>query len=216
MERQELEGGKTPLKNPRERGGGILRQKGSRVTRGRGLDLFYLQPPAHRGEEGKRSRRLSLERMRELGVPGDSSFYKKTGSIDEVIAEVERIGGLRRALSFDIDGAVVKVDDFAQRERLGSTSSSPNGRRRSNIRRRKRRPCYSAWRSTSAGPGCSPRPACSSRWNWRERPSVGPPCTTRNLSGKNSSRSGIGWCCAKRGHHPRGGAGGRPRRGGRL
>lgn len=66
----------------------------------------------------------SLERMKELGfhiIP----FYKRTGSIEEVLAEVERIGTLRNTLPFDIDGAVVKVDSFSQREQLGSTSKFP-------------------------------------------------------------------------------------------
>ena len=57
----------------------------------------------------------SLERMRELGfsvIP----FYRRTGSLDEVLDEVRRIGEQRGALPFDIDGAVIKVDDFADRE----------------------------------------------------------------------------------------------------
>ena len=122
VERQELEGEK-PFKNPRNAAAGSLRQKDPRVTRGRGLDLFIFNLQLIEGEEVS-GHAASLERMRELGFPV-IPFYKKTGSIDEVIAEVERIGGLRRALSFDIDGAVVKVDDFAQRERLGSTSKFP-------------------------------------------------------------------------------------------
>ena len=52
-------------------------------------------------------------------------FYTRTASIDDVIAEVERIGTVRGTLPFDIDGAVVKVDDFSQREQLGSTSKFP-------------------------------------------------------------------------------------------
>jgi len=65
-----------------------------------------------------------LERMRELGLP-IIPFYKRTDSIEEVLAEVTRIGENRTGLPFDIDGAVIKVDDFAQREQLGSTSKFP-------------------------------------------------------------------------------------------
>ena len=122
VERQELEGEK-PFKNPRNAAAGSLRQKDPRVTRGRGLDLFVFNLQLIEGEE-IHGHAASLERMRELGFPV-IPFYKQTGSIDEVIAEVERIGKLRRSLSFDIDGAVVKVDDFAERERLGSTSKFP-------------------------------------------------------------------------------------------
>ena len=52
-------------------------------------------------------------------------FYKTVCSIEEVIGEIERIGEIRRTLPFDIDGAVVKVNDFSQRRRLGSTSKFP-------------------------------------------------------------------------------------------
>lgn len=122
VERQELEGEK-PFKNPRNAAAGSLRQKDPHVTKGRGLDLFVFNLQLIEGEE-VHTHAESLERMRELGFPV-IPFYKRTGSIDEVIAEVERIGEMRRSLSFDIDGAVVKVDDFAERDRLGSTSKFP-------------------------------------------------------------------------------------------
>lgn len=122
VERQELEGEK-PFKNPRNAAAGSLRQKDPHVTKGRGLDLFVFNLQLIEGEE-VHTHAESLGRMRELGFPV-IPFYKRTGSIDEVIAEVERIGEMRRSLSFDIDGAVVKVDDFAERDRLGSTSKFP-------------------------------------------------------------------------------------------
>ena len=122
VERQEQEGEK-PSKNPRNAAAGSLRQKDPHVTKGRGLDLFVFNLQLIEGEE-VHTHAESLERMRELGFPV-IPFYKRTGSIDEVIAEVERIGEMRRSLSFDIDGAVVKVDDFAERDRLGSTSKFP-------------------------------------------------------------------------------------------
>lgn len=120
--RQEENGEKT-FKNPRNAAAGSLRQKDPNVTRTRHLDIFVFNLQLVEGETVL-SHADSLERMRELGfsvIP----FYKRTGSIDEVIAEVERIGTARMGLPFDIDGAVVKVDDFGQRERLGSTSKFP-------------------------------------------------------------------------------------------
>ena len=62
--------------------------------------------------------------MKELGfsiIP----FHVTTASITEVLDEIERIGSVRATLPFDIDGAVVKVNDFTQREQLGSTSKFP-------------------------------------------------------------------------------------------
>ncbi len=70
VERQELEGEK-PFKNPRNAAAGSLRQKGSRVTRGRGLDLFIFNLQLIEGGGGKRSRRLSRADTG-AGVPGDS------------------------------------------------------------------------------------------------------------------------------------------------
>ena len=122
VEGQELNGEK-PFKNPRNAAAGSLRQKDPKVTRGRNLDIFVFNLQLIEGETVA-SHASSLECMKELGfhiIP----FYTRTASIDDVIAEVERIGTVRGTLPFDIDGAVVKVDDFSQREQLGSTSKFP-------------------------------------------------------------------------------------------
>lgn len=122
VQAQEQNGEKT-FKNPRNAAAGSLRQKDPAVTKSRGLDLFLFNLQLIEGEEVT-SHDASLTRMHELGFPV-VPFRRRTASIDEVIAEVERIGQVRRSLSFDIDGAVVKVDDFSQREQLGSTSKFP-------------------------------------------------------------------------------------------
>ena len=62
--------------------------------------------------------------MKELGLTVVPS-YKAVTDIDAAIEEIRRIGSSRGQFGFDIDGAVVKVDDFAQRELLGSTSKFP-------------------------------------------------------------------------------------------
>lgn len=121
--KQQEENGEKPFKNPRNAAAGSLRQKDPSITKQRKLDIFVFNLQLMEGEAVD-THAGSLELMRELGfsvVP----FYKRTSSIDEVIAEVERIGNQRTGLPFDIDGAVVKVDSFTQRERLGSTSKFP-------------------------------------------------------------------------------------------
>ncbi len=119
---QEEEGEKT-FKNPRNAAAGSLRQKDPHVTAKRNLDLFVFNMQLIEGKEVT-AHAASIDRMAALGLPV-IPFYKRTASIDEVIAEVERIGAVRSSLPFDIDGAVVKVDDFTQREALGTTSKFP-------------------------------------------------------------------------------------------
>lgn len=112
-----------PAKNPRNAASGSLRQKNAAVTASRKLDIFVFNVQQIEGEELNEHYR-SLEFLRELGfvtVPG----FKKCAGIDEAIAEVRAIGERRGILSFDIDGAVIKVNDFAYRALLGSTSKFP-------------------------------------------------------------------------------------------
>ena len=52
-------------------------------------------------------------------------FYKRCANIQKAIEEIVRIGENRGTLPFDIDGAVIKVDDFSSRELLGSTAKFP-------------------------------------------------------------------------------------------
>ncbi len=115
--------GEKPFKNPRNAAAGSLRQKDPAVTKTRGLDLFVFNLQLVEGETVT-SHAASLEYMKAQGLP-IIPFYLRTDSIDAVIAEIERIGQNRTGLPFDIDGAVIKVDDFADRERLGSTSKYP-------------------------------------------------------------------------------------------
>lgn len=120
---EQEENGEKTFKNPRNAAAGSLRQKDSSVTKDRQLDIFVFNLQLVSGEEVT-SHAQSLELMRELGfsvIP----FYHKTNSIDEVVSEVERIGSMRSSLPFDIDGAVIKVDDFSNRRQLGSTAKFP-------------------------------------------------------------------------------------------
>jgi DNA ligase (NAD+) len=120
--RQELEGEK-PFKNPRNAAAGSLRQKNSKITASRKLDIFIFNVQQVSGAE-LHGHQESLDFMRKLGfaVP---PFYRSCKTMDEVLEEVSRIGELRGTLDYSIDGAVVKVDSFAQRRILGSTAKFP-------------------------------------------------------------------------------------------
>ncbi len=120
--RQE-ERGERPFKNPRNAAAGSLRQKDPRITAERQLDIFVFNVQQVEGKTLSRHAE-SLEYLRSLGftVP---PFYTRCATIGEAVAEVRRIGEMRGELGYSIDGAVVKVDDFAQREALGSTAKFP-------------------------------------------------------------------------------------------
>ena len=122
VEAQELAGEK-PFKNPRNAAAGSLRQKDSRIAAKRGLDIFLFNVQQIRGKELS-SHSQSLEYLASQGfqvVPE----YKAYGDIEEVIRDIQAIGEKRGEYPFGIDGAVVKVNDFAQRELLGSTAKFP-------------------------------------------------------------------------------------------
>ncbi len=122
LKRQELMG-EAPAKNPRNAAAGSLRQKNPQITAQRELDIFIFNVQRIVGRQLS-SHIESLDFLKSLGF-SVLPFYKKCDSIDEVISEIERIGESRGELSFDIDGAVVKVDNIAYREDLGSTSKFP-------------------------------------------------------------------------------------------
>lgn len=112
-----------PFKNPRNAAAGSLRQKDPKITRKRNLDIFVFNIQQVEGAE-LTSHKQSLDFIKELGfttVP----FCTPCASIDECLTEIERIGNERNGFSFDIDGAVIKIDDFAVRSVMGSTSKFP-------------------------------------------------------------------------------------------
>lgn len=119
---QELNGEKT-FKNPRNAAAGSLRQKNPKITSKRKLDIFTFNIQRIEGKE-LTSHKESLDFIKALGF-NTVPFYTECKDIGEALAEIARIGEIRGTLPFDIDGAVIKVDNFSQREVLGSTSKFP-------------------------------------------------------------------------------------------
>lgn len=122
---QELNGEKI-AKNPRNAAAGALRQKNSAITASRELDIFVFNIQQKSGGKELDSHIKSLDYMKSLGLNVLPS-YVKCESIDGAIEEIEKIGQMRGQLPFDIDGAVIKVDNFNARDILGSTSKFPKG-----------------------------------------------------------------------------------------
>ena len=121
-ERQELLG-EAPAKNPRNAAAGTLRQKNSQIVKERELDIFIFNIQRVVGKEFS-SHIETLDFLTDLGFH-TLPTYLKCDTADEVVNEVERIGQSRGGLPFDIDGAVIKADNLAYRDVLGSTSKFP-------------------------------------------------------------------------------------------
>ena len=109
--------------NPRNAAAGSLRQQDSKITAKRHLDIFVFNIQRIEGVEVD-SHIEGLRLLKRLGfktILNDRVFRTIEDAYDEII----RIGEERDKLGFGIDGAVVKVNDFAARELLGSTSKFP-------------------------------------------------------------------------------------------
>lgn len=119
---QELNSEK-PFKNPRNAAAGSLRQKNPKITAKRKLDIFVFNIQQIEGK-ALTSHKESLDFIKELKF-NTVPLYTECSSIEAAIEQINKIGEMRGALPFDIDGAVIKVDSFAQREALGSTSKFP-------------------------------------------------------------------------------------------
>ncbi|MDY5972191.1 MAG: NAD-dependent DNA ligase LigA, partial [Butyricicoccus sp.] len=111
------------LANPRNAAAGSLRQKDSRVTAERRLSIFCFNIQ-NSDELPLESHTQALDYLKSLGFPV-SPYYPVFTDPKEVEREILRMGESRGTLDFDIDGAVVKVNSFAQRAALGSTAKFP-------------------------------------------------------------------------------------------
>lgn len=114
--------GEKPFKNPRNAAAGSLRQKDAQITRKRNLDIFVFNIQQIQGREIT-SHKESLDYLRELGFPTVECM--KFSSIEDVLKKIKEIDITRGELPCEIDGAVVKVNDFSQRVLLGSTAKYP-------------------------------------------------------------------------------------------
>ena len=121
--RKQLENDEQPAKNPRNAAAGSLRQKDSRVTASRGLDIFVFNLQRIEGRE-LTCHSESLDYMKSLGF-NVIDGYKTFDNIEDAVSRIMEIGENRQSYSYDIDGAVIKVDDFELRNELGSTAKVP-------------------------------------------------------------------------------------------
>ena len=120
--RQELLGLKQ-FANPRNCAAGTLRQLNSKVVKDRQLSMFVFNLQRVEGREFA-SHTEAYEFMKKQGIKVIHN-YQVCHTASEVMGAIDRIGSSRGELPYDIDGAVVKLNSFAQRQALGETSKVP-------------------------------------------------------------------------------------------
>ena len=116
------ENGEQPAKNPRNAAAGSLRQKDSSITAKRSLDIFVFNIQQIEGKQLS-SHHKSLEYLKTLGfkVVRDDVY----DNINDAVLRIREIGEEKKDYTYDTDGAVIKVDDFSQRDILGATAKVP-------------------------------------------------------------------------------------------
>ncbi|HEY7105859.1 MAG TPA: NAD-dependent DNA ligase LigA [Acidimicrobiia bacterium] len=124
LNRRQGEAGERLFANPRNAAAGSLRQKDARITASRDLAFFAYQLGVQRGGPALRTHQETLAWLRDVGLPVNDHI-QVLDDIERVYEFCERMLESRHSFGYDIDGAVVKVDDLAQRNELGFTSKAP-------------------------------------------------------------------------------------------
>ena len=119
--RREIEG-KPLMANPRNAAAGSLRQLDSRIAAQRKLDIAIFNLQLCEGKTfASHTETIEYLKSQHFKVIPQCCLH----TVEEVLGEIERLGEERGNYPFDIDGAVVKLDDLAQRDMLGSTAKCP-------------------------------------------------------------------------------------------
>jgi DNA ligase (NAD+) len=124
LNNRQLEAGLKTFANPRNSAAGSLRQKDSKITASRELSFWAYQLGAVEGGPDVVSHSDGLELLRQCGLPVDPHVEVVRGMADAE-AFCRRWEEHRHDLDYEIDGAVIKIDDLALQRRLGSTSRAP-------------------------------------------------------------------------------------------
>lgn len=113
--------GKQILSNPRNAAAGTLRQLDTKLVKERNLSIFVFN--LQKGMKFN-THSESIEYIKNSGIK-TIEYIKVCVGVDEVLKAIKEIGELRETLPYDIDGAVVKINDLKLREEAGSTVKVP-------------------------------------------------------------------------------------------
>ncbi|MCM3540650.1 NAD-dependent DNA ligase LigA [Priestia endophytica] len=123
LNEEKLERGEEPFANPRNAAAGSLRQLDSKLAAKRNLDIFVYSI-ADVGNTGITSHSEALDKLEQLGFKTNPN-RQKCDTIEEVYSYIKHWTEQRTELPYEIDGIVIKVDEFFQQEELGTTAKSP-------------------------------------------------------------------------------------------
>jgi DNA ligase (NAD+) len=115
--------GREPFANPRNASAGALRQLDSRVTASRPLDIFVYDILAARGADLATQWEV-LEALRQWGLRVNS-LPRLVSSVEEILEYHGQLVENRDDIGYEIDGVVIKLDELAARQLMGSTSHHP-------------------------------------------------------------------------------------------
>lgn len=123
LNRSLIDQGKAPFANPRNSASGSLRQKDSSVTASRPLQMIVHGVGALKDDSVKAQSNL-YQQLKTWGLPTSSRYrvYKTTKEVKQYIQDFE---AKRHTLEHEIDGVVIKVDEFSKQQNLGFTSRAP-------------------------------------------------------------------------------------------
>jgi DNA ligase (NAD+) len=132
MNRELADAGQELFANPRNTAAGTMRNLDPGLVARRGLNAYFYQLIADAAGDALKgvpysaptSHSSTLEALAEWGLPVEP-HWKRCLGIDEVVGFCDEWAEKRRALAFDTDGVVIKVDDLALRQRLGATAKFP-------------------------------------------------------------------------------------------
>ncbi|WP_214323409.1 NAD-dependent DNA ligase LigA [Nonomuraea sediminis] len=124
LNEQLVDDGKAPFANPRNSAAGTLRQKDPRITAQRPLRMIVHGIGVWEGAAEPQAQSAVYDRLHEFGLPV-SDLYKVVANLTEINEFIEHYRVHRHDPAYEIDGVVVKIDDFRTQRELGSTSRAP-------------------------------------------------------------------------------------------
>ncbi|MBI4975619.1 NAD-dependent DNA ligase LigA, partial [Candidatus Peregrinibacteria bacterium] len=110
--------------NPRNAAAGSVRQLDPKVVSERNLNMFFYHIEKNNLKETVKTQKDALETLKKLGLKV-CDYYKHVNSIEDVVKFCEHWAKKRDSLPFEIDGIVVKVNDFDAQEIMGYTAKAP-------------------------------------------------------------------------------------------